>query len=670
MRFFLQLLCSLLLLFSLHHLSENKFSYAQVPIDPYAFPQDEDSLNIEDSLSIEMKSDWEETALEVHRYKKNSNINHPFDTTLNHTHEVNIDEAFGWANIGNYRSTGYYLKYQLEDFEGKRGRNHLYNPYLFKLKNQYFYDLNQPYTNFSFHSIGQNQQHVSLLHAQNIKPNWNFSFEFMGNGSDGDYSFQKTQQFSGILKSHYTSPKQRYNSYLSLLFNSNKQYENGGIQSLDYLSNPAFKDRKRIPTIIGEGSNRQGPISPISHRHRDFHLEWSNSYSIGVVDTLYNIDSTSYKLTYTPRLIGEHTIHWRYYNYFYEDKQPENFFYDKMADLGNLSFNDTIFAKRDWQTIDNQFSLTGNFGKGDRQFQFKAGVGLKNQIYKQVNDIPQKELKSSWGTYVFGLIRKEAKEANQWDIYADGQLFFSGAEIGNFNAYGRVAKAIKDWAALSIHGSTRLQSPRWDQEFRMFSRFNLENPDLQNESISNLGAALSIPKIKLTAFTEQYLLNNWISLKEDWQYKNNSTLYINQIGLKHDLKVKAFFLKSEAVYQALSSKEDIDLPEILIKEYIGAEFLMFKKALLVQTGLQAIWYSPFTQSQYVPLLNDFYYNGTSKTSYMPILHYNLNFKVKSFRAFVSVQHLQQLWSQNIIFSELHPYRNTYFLFGFNWQLLK
>lgn len=646
------------------------YTTIQDPHDPFNTTDSlmQDSLNMMDSMNL----DWVEEEVDIYKYKRNSQKRIQLDTSLFALLDEVSSENFLWANLGNFNTSGYSLLFKTTDFEGKRGdRPHLFQAYSKEKQRNFFYHTNLPYSEFIFNAIGQNQQGVSVLHTQNITPEWNFSFDIGGNSSEGEYNRQKAQNFHGILNSHYKSANQKFNSYFSVFFEQFLQNENGGIISYDYLHNPQFTDRQRIPTQVGELAGGQVEVSSIHNRHRNFILDWTNNYSLGVVDSLYNEDSTDLKLRYTPRLIFEHNITWRNYQYLYNDKRPVAAFYEDVISFGQLSFNDSIYSKNNWQSLDNRFSLAGNLGKGSKQWQFKAGIGLKNQFYKQYSDIDENSLHKLWGTYAFGRIAKEALEENQWDINMDAQLFFTGEEAGNFHIKGALSKGLANWAKIDLYASQSLKSAAWYQQNRVFNSFSLENPSLQEEAITHLGGKLYIPKIKLTAFTDQYLVNNLISLQEDWTYKNlENPIYISQIGIEHKLNLGIFYALSKGIYQELSDTEQINLPRFLINEKLGIEAYIFKKALLINTGLEGIWYSPFKRSEYIPLLNDFIYHSSEKTVNMPILNFYLEFKVKGFRGFARVQQIQQLWTENNSYANFYPYRNTYFIFGFNWRLLQ
>lgn len=636
--------------------------------DTLSFDAPQDSITQADS----QPSDWEDDSVIIYKFKRESQVNIPIDTTLEHLQKAIRSEAFGWANLGNYNSAGFDLLFAPKEFKSKSGRNHgLYAPYLIGQNDIFFYETSLPYTDFGFYAIGQNQQEVSLFHTQNVKPFWNISLNLKGNSSDGDFKRQKTQLFSGNINSHYKSPNQKFNNYTSLIYNNNKQNENGGILSYDYLSNGAFNDRQRIPTTIGEESNMGLENSPITHRDREFLFSMLNTYSLGVTDTIYTEDSTSLSLSYTPRLILSHELLWTNYQSLYEDKRPDPSFYSHLVNLPNLSFNDSVYSKRNWQVLDNTFSLSGNFGKGSQQFSFKAGLGMQYQYHKSYSDVGSALKNNLWGSYVLGAIKKEGRSIQDWDIHFNGKLFYTGEEAGNFELKGFLQKGVKDWAILSIHAQQNLQSPAWYQQKNIFNLFEKDNPPLSKESLTQIGGSLFIPKLKLKLFTDQILIDQMITLGADLNYHNhNELVYISQWGAEHQLSLGHFYLNSQINYQEINEHAPIALPKILWKESIGLSAPIFKKALLINTSVDIILYTPFKQASYVPLMNDFIFNhGTTSDAY-PIINYHLNFKVKGFRGFVSVHHLQQLWHINQSFVDFYPYRNTYFIFGFNWRLLK
>jgi Putative porin len=93
---------------------------------------------------------------------------------------------------------------------------------------------------------------IELLHTQNIKPSWNFSFNYRMINSPGFFKNQKTNHNNYIVTSWYQSLNKRYNNYFLLVSNKLQSSESGGIKNdKNYLDDIVYKDRFNIPTNIG-----------------------------------------------------------------------------------------------------------------------------------------------------------------------------------------------------------------------------------------------------------------------------------------------------------------------------------------------------------------------------------------------------------------------------------
>ncbi len=76
---------------------------------------------------------------------------------------------------------------------------------------------------------------IKVLHTQNIKPNWNFGFDYRLTSAPGFFKTQNTNHNNYRLFSNYQGPKKRYAAYFDLVGNKLTASENGGIQSDTFL---------------------------------------------------------------------------------------------------------------------------------------------------------------------------------------------------------------------------------------------------------------------------------------------------------------------------------------------------------------------------------------------------------------------------------------------------
>jgi len=129
---------------------------------------------------------------------------------------------------------------------------HAYDAYKWKLENIRFFNTTRPYSELNYLLGSRVEQIIELLHTQNIKPNWNFLFQYRLINSPGFFKNQKTNHNNYLLTSRYKSKNLRYTNYFVLLGNKLNSAENGGIvDTTDILNNPIYKDRFNISTSIG-----------------------------------------------------------------------------------------------------------------------------------------------------------------------------------------------------------------------------------------------------------------------------------------------------------------------------------------------------------------------------------------------------------------------------------
>ena len=108
---------------------------------------------------------------------------------------------------------------------------HAFDVYKWKLERVRFFNTTRPYSELNYLLGSRTEQIIELLHTQNIKPNWNFSFQYRLINSPGFFKNQKTNHNNYLLTSWFQSMNKRYNNYFVLLSNRLQSSENGGIKN-------------------------------------------------------------------------------------------------------------------------------------------------------------------------------------------------------------------------------------------------------------------------------------------------------------------------------------------------------------------------------------------------------------------------------------------------------
>jgi len=69
---------------------------------------------------------------------------------------------------------------------------HAFDVYKYKLEKVRFFNTTRPYSEINYHLGSRVEQIIELMHTQNLKPNWNASFQYRLINSPGYFKSQKT----------------------------------------------------------------------------------------------------------------------------------------------------------------------------------------------------------------------------------------------------------------------------------------------------------------------------------------------------------------------------------------------------------------------------------------------------------------------------------------------
>ncbi|HEX5653060.1 MAG TPA: putative porin, partial [Chitinophagaceae bacterium] len=246
---------------------------------------------------------------------------------------------------------------------------HSLDVYKWKLERVRFFTTTRPYSELNYLLGSRSEQLIEVMHTQNIRPTWNFLFQYRLINSPGFFKNQKTNHNNYTISSWYQSPNKRYNNYFVFLGNKLQVSENGGIQdTANFLDDPIYKDRFNIYTKIGGdspyGTDFFTTKIGTGNKHSEFTLLMRQQYDLGKKDSLVT-DSTVIPLFY-PRLRFEHTVTYSNYKYVFEDAPytsrtgyayyPDSAYYQDNYNY-TITPQDTVYFRDRWREFINDFSI-------------------------------------------------------------------------------------------------------------------------------------------------------------------------------------------------------------------------------------------------------------------------------------------------------------------------
>lgn len=525
---------------------------------------------------------------------------------------------------------------------------HSFDIYKLTLDDTKFFNTTRPYTELNFFLSSKQEQMVQVVHTQNINPNWNFAFQYRLLTSPGYFKNQNTAQSSYTLNSYYQSPNRRYHLFFALINNNIKAAENGGLKNPADLNDlTSYPDRSTINTPLG-------PVSPAltnplttsivtgnQYKMRNFFLR--QQYDLGKKDSVQT-DSVTIHLFY-PKLRLEHSFQLNSYTYEFIDNSVDAYndtnFYRPFYNF--LSMPATYKLQDKWNELVNDFSIY-QFpdNKNPQQF-FKVGASLQD-----LSGVFDGGTASYHNTWLHAEYRNKTRN-QKWDAEAHGQLYLTGLNAGDYNAYISLKRLIsKEIGFLQLGFQNVNRSPSYI--FNPLSSFNIANVSgFNKENTTRFFASLEQPQHKLKLSGSYYLVTNY-SYFSDYYHANQFSGVFTMLQVTAEKEIaltKRLQWITEVTVQQKAGNGPVNIPLVFGRSRIGYHGNLGYRNLSMALGLEARYNTPFKADGYSPLLGQFYYQDTATIRLkLPAINAYFNFRIKSFTAYIRAENLNTVRFKN------------------------
>lgn len=564
---------------------------------------------------------------------------------------------------------------------------HALDIYKWKPENIRFFNVTRQYSELNYQLASRSEQIIEILHTQNIKPNWNFLFQYRMINAPGVFKNQKVNHNNYLLTNWYQSVNRRYNNYFALIGNKMQASESGGLQdTADFLNTPGYKDRYNIPTKLGGDSpfGRDFFSTKIGTgtRHSEFTLLLRQQYDLGRKDSIVT-DSTVIPLFY-PRLRFEHTLTYNTYKYTFSDApyvsntgvtyQPDSAYYTDNYGMTGFMPGDTVYFRDRWKEIVNDFSIY-QFPDAKNQQQFiKLGAAIQNL---------SGEFASGKNNYynVFGHAEYRNKTKDlKWDIEAFGKLYFTGFNAGDFNAYASLQRLLgkrSGYLQLGFGNVNRTPSFIFDQR----SSFYIDVPkDFKKENSTQLFAAYFLPQQQLRLSGTYYLLTNYTYLSNYYQLQQADGLFnVLKLSLQKTFNVgKNWKWHTDVYFQKAIGDAPVNMPLLFTRNRFAYEGNLGFKNLAIALGLEARYHTPYKADGYSPALGQFFYQDSiTVRNKLPDISAYVHFRIKGFKMYIRTENLNTAstkvdgfgFTNNNIAAPGYPYPGLMIRVGIYWSFV-
>ncbi|MEO7450831.1 MAG: putative porin [Chitinophagaceae bacterium] len=525
---------------------------------------------------------------------------------------------------------------------------HAYDIYRIKQEDTRFFSTTRPYTELGYMIASKQEQLVSVLHTQNINPNWNFSFQYRLLNSPGTFKNQNTSQSGLRLSSYYQSPNRRYHLFFIMISNKIQAAENGGLRSdndLDIL--PDNKDRKTIPVFLG--SVNPVSVSPFSTtvntgtKYKFSNIFLRQQYDLGKTDSIQT-DSVTIHLFY-PKFRMEHSIQVNSYAYQFSDAAVGAYndtnFYRPFYNF--LSMPATYQLQDKWNEIINDFSLYQFPDTKNSQQFFKLGASLQN--LKGQFDGASATYHNTW---LHAEYRNKTRN-QKWDAEAHGELYLTGLNAGDYGAFGSLRRYVNrqvGFLQLGFQNVNRTPSFIYNNA----SSFNFSTePGFKKENTTRIFASIDQPQRKLKLSGSYFLVTNFSYFSDYYHAKQAAAAFtLLQISAEKEFRLRKHLQWIlEMTVQQRAGDGPVNVPLVFTRSRIGYIGSLGFKNLQLATGLEIKYNTPYKADGYSPLLGQFYYQDSGTVSLkVPVINAYFHFRVKSFTTYIRVENLNTARSKD------------------------
>ena len=512
-----------------------------------------------------------------------------------------------------------------------------------------YYSVPTPLTDLYFKTVMEQGQTLDAFLTVNTKPNLNFSIAYRGLRSLGKYVNNLTSSGNFRFTTSYFTKDKRYvlNAHFTGQDISNQ--ENGGIVNLEEFetSEEPFNERERIRVFFTNATSLlKGNRFFIDH---SFKLNKTNPNSL-VFTHQFNQEYKFFQFT-------QPTINERFGNSFtnsISNKTRYNHFYNKFG----VAYKTKNYGDLEFFVDDNNY----NYYYNSVVYDSNGNVTVPNSISDRINMIGGNY------TYLINKIKVRLQMAQS----------ISDQSISNIEA--NASYKLNDDFSFQFKYQKLNSLPNLNYTLYQsgYVDYNWSN-NFKNEKLN---------QFEFSAQTKWLNLSATYKVLNDHLFFDNQTNDITQLIVKpvqydktinylsvkanKEIKVWKFALDNTLLYQSVDQSNDVvNVPQIVTRNTLYFTDYVFKKAMLIQTGVTFQYFTKYYANDYNPLLGEFYVQNERKIGDFPMLDFFINARVKQTRIFLKAEHFNSAWTGFDFYSAPnYPYRDFMVRFGLVWNFFQ
>ncbi len=557
-------------------------------------------------------------------------------------------ELMPFSNLGPaYNTLAYdFNNVRLKPLFGARGRHFNF----MEVEDINYYHVPTPLTELYFKTAFEQGQQLDAFFTINPSERFNFSIAYKGVRSLGNYQNMLTSSGNFRFTSNYQTVNKRYNVRVHVVFQDLLNQENGGLKPafipLFTGDDPDFRDRGRLEVQFEDAENvLEGKRFYLEHDYAFINLRDSTSYTTLKLGNITQFEDKFYQYTQTTPF-AEFGPSYAIADI--NDKVTlEDFNAQAYAD-----FNNNIFGR-----------LRAFVGFTDFNYGYDSVLILDDG---RIPNRIQGTLLEAGAEY--------QKEYRGFELFGKAAINFAGDFEGNYilgtASYrldeDNMAKATVHINSVAPNYNFLLYQSDYINYNWINSFKNVKTQHLQFDLESNklLNATVSYTGIEDYTYFSRDAINTTTT-----PFQHNERINYLKVQVNRELSYGKFAWNNTLTYQqVLSGAQVFNVPELLGRSSLYFSDHLFKRALFLQTGVTAKYFTEFYMDAYDPVLAEFYVQNEQQFGNFPMVDFFVNAKVSQTRIYFKLEHINSMFTEKNYFSAPgYPYRDWKIRFGLVWN---
>jgi hypothetical protein len=296
-----------------------------------------------------------------------------------------------------------------------------------------------------------------------------------------------------------------------------------------------------------------------------------------------------------------------------------------------------LWLQDKWVVITNDFSIYQFPDAKNLQQFIRLGIMLQNISGEFLSG-----KKNFFNTAGHAEYRNRTRN-QQWDIEANGTLFFTGLNSGDFDAHISLQRLLGKklgYLQLGFENSNRTPSFIFDNRSSFYLLHSTTN--FKKENNTHLFISYFLPSFKLKLSGHYFLLTNYTYLSQYYRLEQETTLFnLLQIALQKTMRLgKHWNWHADVYIQQEVGNGPIHVPFIYNRNRIAYEGNLGFKNLDIAMGAEVRYTSAYNADGYSPVMGRFFYQDSIKISNsLPDISAYVHFRIRPFKAFIRAENL-------------------------------